>query len=149
MFPTPELVYTDIYMVVVPYFLTKILCVQARTLRRQKKLRDPNSTMSSVRKAHPTLPPDAPPLPPLIANTHVTNAVVLATSNSSSGPNGTHCFVVVVFLAHIVIVAMRINGHINSNRHNFSSFNDADLSYTMLVDCCMLYCRECGPIAAV
>jgi len=31
----------------------------------------------------------------------------------------------------------------------FSSFNNADPSYTMLVDCCMLYCRECGPIAAV
>ena len=119
MFPAPELVYTDIYMVGVPYFFEELSCVQARTLRRQKKLRDPNSTMSSVRKAPPTLPPDAPPLPPLIANTHVTNDVVLATSNSSSRPNGTHRFVVVVFSAHIVIVATRINGHINSNRHNF------------------------------
>ena len=31
----------------------------------------------------------------------------------------------------------------------FSSFNGVDLSHIMLVDCCMLCCRECGPIAAV
>jgi hypothetical protein len=31
----------------------------------------------------------------------------------------------------------------------FSSFNDVDLSYIMLVDCCMLCCREGGPIVAV
>ena len=31
----------------------------------------------------------------------------------------------------------------------FSSFNDVDPSHMMLVDCCVLCCRECGPIAAV
>ncbi len=31
----------------------------------------------------------------------------------------------------------------------FSSFIDADPSHIMLVDCCMLCCRECGPIMAV
>jgi hypothetical protein len=31
----------------------------------------------------------------------------------------------------------------------FSSLNDVDLSHIMLVDCCMLCFRECGPIAAV
>ncbi len=31
----------------------------------------------------------------------------------------------------------------------FSSFNGVDLSHIILVDCCMLCCRECGPIAAV
>ncbi len=31
----------------------------------------------------------------------------------------------------------------------FSSFNDVDLSHIVLVDCCMLCCREGGPIAAV
>jgi hypothetical protein len=31
----------------------------------------------------------------------------------------------------------------------FSTFNDVDLSHSMLVDCCMFCCRECGPIAAV
>jgi hypothetical protein len=34
--PTPELVYTDIYMVGVPYFLGELLTVQARTWCRQK-----------------------------------------------------------------------------------------------------------------
>ena len=31
----------------------------------------------------------------------------------------------------------------------FSSFNDVDLPHSMLVDCSMICCRECGPIAAV
>ena len=31
----------------------------------------------------------------------------------------------------------------------FSSFNNADLSHIMLVDCWMLCCQECGPIMAV
>jgi hypothetical protein len=31
MFPAPELVYTDIYMVSVPYFFEELSCVQART----------------------------------------------------------------------------------------------------------------------
>jgi hypothetical protein len=30
-----------------------------------------------------------------------------------------------------------------------SSFNDVDLSHIMVVDCCMLCCRECGPIGVV
>jgi hypothetical protein len=31
----------------------------------------------------------------------------------------------------------------------FSSFNDVDPSHMMLVDCCVLCCRVCGPIVAV
>ncbi len=31
----------------------------------------------------------------------------------------------------------------------FSSFNYVDLLHIMLVDCCMLSCRECGPIAVI
>ncbi len=31
----------------------------------------------------------------------------------------------------------------------FSSFNGVSLSHIMLIDCCMLCCRESGPIAAV
>ena len=31
----------------------------------------------------------------------------------------------------------------------FSSFNDVDLPHSMLVDCCMICCRECGPIPTV
>ena len=34
-----------------------------------KKTRDPNYTMSSAQNTPPTLPPDASPLPPLVANT--------------------------------------------------------------------------------
>ena len=31
----------------------------------------------------------------------------------------------------------------------FSSFNDVDLPHSMLVDCCIICCQECGPIATV
>jgi hypothetical protein len=31
----------------------------------------------------------------------------------------------------------------------FSSFNNVDLLHIMLVDCCMLCFRECGPIAVI
>ena len=31
----------------------------------------------------------------------------------------------------------------------FSSFYDVDLPHSMLVDCCMICCQECGPIAIV
>ncbi len=34
MFPAPKLVYTDIYMVGVPYFFEELSCVQARTSPR-------------------------------------------------------------------------------------------------------------------
>ncbi len=84
-----------------------------------KKPRDPNSTMSSVRNTPPTLPPDAPPLPPLNANTYAAGTAVSATSNSSGGPNGAHRFIIVALSAHIVVVAMHINGRINSNKYIF------------------------------
>ena len=49
----------------------------------------------------------------------------------------------------VIINATCINSNITSNKYYFSSFNDVDLSHIMLVDCCMLCCRECGNIAAV
>ena len=115
MFPTPELVYTDIYMVGVPYFLGEVLSVEPPTSCRHKKPGDPNSTMISTHPSPPTLPPDAPPLAPLVANTYGTNNTKSATSNSSGGPNGAHRFVVVAFLAHILVDATCNSSHINSN----------------------------------
>ncbi len=49
----------------------------------------------------------------------------------------------------VVVDATCNNRHINSNNFFFSSFNNVDLSHIILVGCCMLCCRECGPIAAV
>ncbi len=48
-----------------------------------------------------------------------------------------------------VINAMCNYSHVNCNKYFFSSFNNVDLSHIMLVDYCMICCRECGPIAAV
>ncbi len=119
MFPAPELVYTDIYMVGVPYFFEELSCVQARTSRRRKKHGDPNSTMSSVCNSPPTLPPGAPPLPPLLANTYAANNAVLATSNPSDGLSGTHRFLILASSSHFVIDATYNGSHLNSNKYNF------------------------------
>ena len=105
--------------------------------------------MSSVPKSPSWRSPRRTPLPPIEANTHAVDAVPSLASNLSGRPNGAHHFIVVASSTHIVVVATRINGHINSNNYFFSSFKDADQLHIMLVDCCMLYCRECGPIAAV
>ncbi len=118
MFPAPELVYTDIYMVGVPYFFEELSCVQARTSHRRKKPGDTNSTMRSVRNTSPTLPPGAPPLSPLIANTYAANNAVLATSNPSGGLSGTHRFVV-ASSSHFVINATCNGSHLNSNKYNY------------------------------
>jgi hypothetical protein len=121
-FPAPKLVYTDIYMVGVPYFFEELSCVQARTSRRRKKLGDPNSTMSSTHNSPPTLPPDAPPLAPLDANTYAAGTVVSATLNSSSGLSGTHRFVVVASSSHFVVNATCYSSHLNSNKYIFFWF---------------------------
>ncbi len=119
MFPAPELVYTDIYMVGVPYFLEEILSVEPPTLPCQKKHGDPNSTMSSTRNTPPTLPPDAPPLAPLDANTYAAGTAVSATLNSSGGPNGALRFIVVASPSHFVVDAMCYGSHSNSNQYIF------------------------------
>ncbi len=106
-------------MVGVPYFFEELSCVQARTLHRQKKPGDPNSTMSSTRNSPPTLPPDAPPLAPLDANTYAAGTVVLATLNPSNGLSGTNCFVIVASLLHFVVNAMCYGSHLNSNKYIF------------------------------
>ena len=59
------------------------------TIVLSKKTSDPNSTMSSVPTTPATLPPGHPPLPPLTANTHETDNVALATSNSSALSNAS------------------------------------------------------------
>jgi len=111
--------------------------------------RDPNSTMSLRKNTSPIRPPHFPPLAPLDANTHAGVHLALATSNSSGGLSGAHRFVDVASFLHAVVETMCNSSHINSNKFFFSSFNDANPSHTMLVDCCILYCRECGPMLAV
>jgi hypothetical protein len=86
-FPTPDLVYADIYMVGVPYFLGEILCVQAHTSRRRKKTRDPNCAMSGDTFSMPPLPRLPPPLPPLNNNTNAGATPVVALPHSASGGN--------------------------------------------------------------
>jgi hypothetical protein len=136
-------------MVGVPYFLEKLLCVQACISCHRIKNRDPNCMMMLSKNTSPVCPPGAPPLAPLDANTHAGVHLASATSNSSGGLSGAHRFVVIASSSHVVIDTTYKSSHINSNKYFFSSFNDADPSHIMLVDCCMFYCRECGPISAV
>jgi hypothetical protein len=84
-----------------------------------KKSGDPNFTMSSVRNTPPTLPPGAPPLPPLIANTYAANNAVLAMLNPSGGLSGTHRFVVVASLLYFVVNTTCNGSHLYSNKYNF------------------------------
>jgi hypothetical protein len=60
-FPAPDLVYTDIYMVGVPYFFEELLLVQSRTSRHPKK---PGVPMSTLGRGQITRPQPPPPLQP-------------------------------------------------------------------------------------
>ena len=66
---------------------------------------DPNYTMSSVRTTPSILPPDAPPMAPLVATNYETGNVASATSNASGGPGGAHRFVIDASSSHIVVDA--------------------------------------------
>ena len=92
-------------MVGVPCFLAELLRVQARTSCRRKKPGDPNYTMSSVRTTPSILPPDAPPMAPLVATNYETDNVASAMSNASGGPGGAHRFVIDASSSHIVVDA--------------------------------------------
>jgi hypothetical protein len=71
--------------------------------------------MSLARSSPSTLPPDAPPLAPLVANTYETNTAMSATLNPSGGLSGAHRFVVVASSSHFVVDATSNSSHINSN----------------------------------
>jgi hypothetical protein len=105
--------------------------------------------MSLPNNTSPVHPPPLPPLAPPDPNTNAGIHLASATSNLSGGLSGAHRFVDVASFLHAVVETTCNSSHINSNKYFFSSFNDADPSHTMLVDCCMLYCQECGPMSAV
>jgi hypothetical protein len=115
-FPDLELVCSNLYMVGVPCFFAKILCVQAHEHLHEKNPGDPNSTMSSVPNTPSPQPPDLPPLLPLVTTNHETGNVASATSNSSGGLSGAHCFVDVVSFLHAVVETTCNSSHINSNK---------------------------------
>jgi hypothetical protein len=113
-FPAAELVYTDIYMVGVPYFLEKLLWAQARTLRlSKKKSRDPNYTMGLPIFTPPFLPPGAPPWLPSMP-THMRTSIWHWQRRICPHP---HHMSSSVPRARVVILIVKK-----------SSFNDADLS---------------------
>jgi hypothetical protein len=91
--------------------------------------------MSKRKNTSLSCPPPLSPLPPLDANTHAGIHLALASLNSSGGLNGAHHSIVALLSLHVVINAMCNNGHMNSNKYLFSSFNDADPSHIMFVDC--------------
>ena len=118
-FPTPELVCSNIYMVGVPCFFAEILRVQARTSCRRKKPSAPMTPLGWRKITRPQPPLPAPPPPALFGNIVGSGNVASATSNSSSGPSGAHRFVVDASSSHIVDDATRNNSHINSNNQYF------------------------------
>jgi hypothetical protein len=100
-----------------------------------------------ITRPHP--PPPSPPSPALVNNILVSGTHALESAISSSGLHSAHHHVTASSLLHVILNAMCINSHITSNKYFFSSFNDVDPSHMMLVDCCVLCCRGCGPTAAV
>ncbi len=97
--------------------------------------------------ATPSPPP--PPPPALVDNIVVSGTHALESAISSSRLHGAHHHVTASSLLHVIIDTMCINSRITSNKYFFSSFNDVDPLHLMLVDCCVLCCRGCGPTAAV
>ncbi len=109
--------FQHILMTCVPYFFTEQQAINTSPSCVCEEHRDPNCTTSMVPVSPSRRVPRRHPPPPLEANTHAADAVPLLASNSSGGPNGAHRFIVIASSTHIVVVAMRINGHINSNCH--------------------------------
>ena len=98
----------------------------------------------------PPEPPSPPPPPPALVEYIVgSNNVPSELAISSSGLHGAHCRVAASLSSLVDVNPTCIISNITSNKYFFSSFNNVDPSHMMLVDCCMLCCRGCGPIAAV
>jgi hypothetical protein len=74
-----------------------------------------------------------------------TVAAVIATPDTTGGDDAREAIVLALSSSTrhaFIILSLLMNTC-------FSSFNDVVLSHSMLVDCCMICCRECGPIATV
>ncbi len=114
-----------------------------------KKLRDPNCTMSICKNncclALPVPPPCLPSMPThMRASTwHWQHRIHPAGWTVPIVPSLHHCRCMLLSTQCAIIVILIV---INTF---FFSFNDADPSHIMLVDCWMLCCRECGPITAI
>ena len=74
-----------------------------------------------------------------------TVAAVIATPDTTGGDDAREAIVLALSSSTrraLIVLSLVMNTF-------FSSFNDLDLPHSMLVDCCMICCRECGPIATV
>ena len=72
-------------------------------------------------------------------------AAVIATPDTTGGDDAREAIVLALSSSTrraLIVLSLVMNTF-------FSSFNDVDLPHSMLVDCCMICCRECGPIATV
>ena len=78
-------------------------------------------------------------------NDGATVAVVIATPDTTGGDDAREAIVLALTLSTqraLTVISIVMNTV-------FSSFNDVDLPHSMVDDCCMICCRECGPIATV
>jgi hypothetical protein len=72
-------------------------------------------------------------------------AAVIAKPDTTSGDNAREAIILALSLLTrraLIVLSLVMNTC-------FSSFNDVDLPHSMLVDCRMICCRECGPIATL
>ena len=104
-----------------------------------------NYSSATPSPPHPLTPPFASPRWIFIGS----NNVPSESATSLSGLHSAHRRIAASSSSLVDVDAMSINSDITSNIYIFSSFNDVDPFHMMLVDCCVLCCRGCGPIAAV
>ena len=74
-----------------------------------------------------------------------TVAEVIATPDTTGGDDAREAIVLALSSSTrraLIVLSLVMNTF-------FSSFNDVDLPHSMLVDCCIICCQECGPIATV
>jgi hypothetical protein len=74
-----------------------------------------------------------------------TVVAVIATPDTTGGNDAREAIVLALSSSTrraLIVISLVMNTF-------FSSFNDVDLPHSMLVDCYMICCRECGPIATV
>jgi hypothetical protein len=72
-------------------------------------------------------------------------AAVIAKPDTTSGDDAREAIILALSLLTrraLIVLSLVMNTF-------FSSFNDVDLPHSMLVDCRMICCRECGPIATL
>ena len=118
-----------------------------RVINKKQCLHWHPQTRTNYSSATPSPPPPLPP-PALVKYIVGSNHLPLELVISFGGLHGAHRCIAASLSSLVNVDATCINSNITSHKYVFPSFNNIDPRRMMLVDCCMLCCRGCGPIVA-